>query len=242
MRIIADTHTHTIASTHAYSTAEEMINAAARRGLYAIALTDHGYAMPGSPGKWFFESLGAIPPVVNGVRVLKGVEANVMDLQGRLDMPDSVLSDLEWVVASIHGGLVSEKPSFEGSTNAYLELAKNPYVNVIGHSGTADFKYDYEKVIPVFAQNGKLVEINDNTFNSRKSSCQNCVEIAKVCKKTGSPVIVNSDAHFSSRVGACSLALQMLREIDFPEELIINSSVSRFKKYLTNNGVQLFQE
>ena len=71
MKIIADTHTHTIASTHAFSTAQEMIAAAAEKGLYAIALTDHGYAMPGSPGKWYFECLGAIPSTFNGVRVLK---------------------------------------------------------------------------------------------------------------------------------------------------------------------------
>lgn len=239
MKIIADTHTHTIASTHAYSTAQEMINAAANRGLYAIALTDHGYAMPGSPGKWFFESLGAIPPVFNGVRVLKGVEANVMDLDGTLDTKDSVLSGLEWVVASIHGGLCKGNPTVESVTNAYLRLAKNPYVKIIGHSGTPKYKYDYEKVIPVFAQNGKLVEINNNTFNFRKSSCKNCVEIAKVCKRVGAPVIVNSDAHFSSRVGVVGNALEMLSEIDFPEELIINSDESRFKEYLQKNGVSL---
>lgn len=239
MKIIADTHTHTIASTHAYSTAQEMINAAANRGLYAIALTDHGYAMPGSPGKWFFESLGAIPPVFNDVRVLKGIEANVVDLDGTLDMKDSVLSGLEWVVASIHGGLCKGNPTVESVTNAYLRLAKNPYVKVIGHSGTPKYKYDYEKVIPVFAQNGKLVEINNNTFNFRKSSCKNCVEIAKVCKRVGASVIVNSDAHFSSRVGVVDNALEMLREIDFPEELIINSDESRFKEYLQKNGVSL---
>ena len=239
MKIIADTHTHTIASTHAYSTAQEMIGAAAKKGLYAIALTDHGYAMPGSPGRWFFESLGAIPPVVEGVRVLKGVEANVINLDGELDMPERVLRGLEWVVASIHGGLIEEKPSLERSTNAYLALAENPYVRVIGHSGTPEFKYDYERVIPIFKQNGKLVEINNNTFHFRKGSCKNCMEIARVCKATGTPIIINSDAHFSSRVGEFSSALDALREIDFPEELIINSSESRFKSYLCENGISL---
>ena len=51
MKIIADTHTHTVASTHAYSTAQEMITAAKEKGLYAIALTDHAYRMPGAPGE-----------------------------------------------------------------------------------------------------------------------------------------------------------------------------------------------
>ena len=239
MKIIADTHTHTIASTHAFSTAPEMIAAAAEKGLYAIALTDHGYAMPGSPGKWYFECLGAIPSTFNGVRVLKGVEANVMDFDGTLDMKDEVLKDLEWVIASIHYGLCKGKASVEKTTNAYQNLAKNPYVKVIGHSDTPKFKYDYERVIPELARNGKLIERNDNTFYSRKQSCENCVEIAKVCKKHGANIVVNSDAHFSSRVGHCSSAFEMLREIDFPQELIINSDESRFKEYLRQNGISL---
>lgn len=239
MKLCADTHTHTLASTHAFSTAEEMIAAAKNAGLYAIALTDHGWKMPGAPGKWYFESLGAIPSSFNGVRVLKGVEANVIDLDGSLDMPESVLSGLEWVVASIHGGLCKGKATIESSTNAYLKLAENPYIRVIGHSGTPQYKYDYEKVIPVFAQNGKLIEINNNTFYNRKASCDNCVEIAKVCKKVGAYIIVNSDAHFSASVGKFDNALEMLREIDFPRELIINSDEDRFKSYLQQNGISV---
>lgn len=239
MKLIADTHTHTISSTHAYSTAQEMIAAAANRGLYALALTDHGYAMPGSPGPWFFESLGAIPKYVNGVRVLKGVEANVMDLDGRLDIQDNVLASLEWVVASIHGGLCSGKPDIASCTNAYLKLADNPYIRVIGHSGTPEYKYDYERVIPVFAKKGKLIEINNNSFYFRKSSCENCLEIAKVCKKFGAMIVVNSDAHFSSKVGECAQALELLKGIDFPEELIVNSDEDRFKSYLIKNGISV---
>lgn len=90
MKIIADTHTHTLASTHAYSTAQEMVTAAKEKGLYAIALTDHAYRMPGAPGEWFFENLHAIPPTLYGVRVLRGMEANVIDFDGNLDAPQDI--------------------------------------------------------------------------------------------------------------------------------------------------------
>ena len=53
MNIIADTHTHTSASTHAYSSLSEVVHAAALKGLYAVAITDHGEAMPGSPQPWY---------------------------------------------------------------------------------------------------------------------------------------------------------------------------------------------
>ena len=56
MRIIADTHCHTIASTHAYSTWMENIHAAKEAGLSYLAITDHGPTMPGSPGRWYFKT------------------------------------------------------------------------------------------------------------------------------------------------------------------------------------------
>ena len=60
MRIIADTHCHTIASTHAYSTWMENIHAAKEAGLSYLAITDHGPTMPGSPGRWYFKNLKII--------------------------------------------------------------------------------------------------------------------------------------------------------------------------------------
>ena len=50
--IIADLHTHSLASTHAYSTIREMVDSAAEKGLKAIAITDHARTMPGAPGPW----------------------------------------------------------------------------------------------------------------------------------------------------------------------------------------------
>lgn len=61
---------------------------------------------------------------------------------------------------------------------------KNPNVNVIGHSGSEYFKYDYEKVIPQLAKEGKLIEINDSAFRYKKSCASNCTQIAKLCKNT----------------------------------------------------------
>ncbi|MGN0550536.1 MAG: phosphatase [Acutalibacteraceae bacterium] len=233
MRIIADTHTHTIASTHAYSTAQEMIKAASEQGLYAIALTDHSYDMPGAPGTWYFDNLRAIPEEMYGVRVLRGAEANVVDYTGRLDLPEYLQKSLEWIVASIHRDtLKDEPPTVERCTQLWLNICKNPYVRVIGHSGNEDYKYDYEKVIPEFGKNGKLVEINNASFKVRQKSLYNCIEIAKICKKYSVPVVVNSDAHFSTAVGRVDDALSILKEIDFPRELIINSSKEKLKAYI----------
>ena len=231
MKIIADTHCHTIASTHAYSSIEEMFRAARSKQLYAIAITDHGKLMPGAPGKWYFENLVVIPRLIDGVIFLRGIEANVCDYDGNLDVEPRALDRLDWIVASMHAATL--KPgNIEQCTNAWLGVAKNPRVNVIGHSGDQDFAYDYESVIPQFGHNGKLVEINNNSFRIRKNSIANCKKIAQICKKHGVSVVVNSDAHLSSQIAQSNLALELLKEIDFPEDLIINTNIDRFKQYL----------
>ena len=248
MNLIADTHTHTMASTHAYSTLQENVAAAARKGLYALAVTDHGALMPGAPGKWYFENLRVVPRHLDGVLILRGEETNVIDGDGNTDLLSSDLETLEWIVASIHRPVFnrftsdgrhgwkpvdSPKPAtVEEVTGAWLNIAKNPRVNVIGHSGTADYVYDYEKVVQEFGRNGKLIELNESTFGIRKSSVPNCRKIMELCKKYSVPVIVDSDAHFSTHIGCFECGLRLLKELDFPEELVVNSSVERFEAYL----------
>lgn len=233
MNIIADTHTHTTASTHAYSTLEEMVRAAARRSLYALAVTDHGTSMPGSPGKWYFKNMQVLPRELEGVLLLRGQETNVIDYEGNVDLNPNDEPSMDWIVASIHSICMPKiKPTEELVTNLWTHIAHDPRVNVIGHSGHADYPYDYETLIPEFGRNGKLVELNEGTFFVREKSIPNCKKIMELCKKHGVPIVINSDSHFSSRVGCFQNSLALLREIDFPEELVVNSSITRFQQYL----------
>lgn len=82
LQFIADLHTHTIASGHAYSTVTENAHAAAQRGLKVLAITDHGPLMPGAPHPYYFGNLKVIPEYLYGVRILRGIEANVTDRKG----------------------------------------------------------------------------------------------------------------------------------------------------------------
>lgn len=232
MKIIADTHCHTIASTHAYSTVMENIQEAKKQNLYAIAITDHSENMPGSPRTWYFDNLKTIPREIDGVKILRGVEANVLNPKGELDTPKNLKVPLDWVIASIHDVAYSGKHGIEECTEAWLNVSKNPDVNVIGHSGLVSFVYDYERVIPEFGRNGKLVEINNSSFYVRKGCEKNCKKIAEICKKNEVNIIINSDAHFCTRVGKFDKAIALLEEIGFPEELIINADTNRFENYL----------
>ena len=102
MKIVLDTHAHTIASGHAYNTIKEMAQAAAEKGLEAIALTEHAPKMPGSCHDFYFQNLKVVPRVQCGVKLFLGTEANIMDEHGTVDLPDGVLEKLDLVIASIH--------------------------------------------------------------------------------------------------------------------------------------------
>lgn len=231
MKIVGDLHCHTIASIHAYSTLRENIEAAKKKKLCVLGITDHGSGTHDSPPLSYFENLTSLPDNVEGIRILRGVEANIMDFRGNLDMPDEILKNLDIVVASFH--ISCTRPGTRAEhTEAYKRLAQNPLVHIIGHSGSVEFPYDYAEVIPEFKKYHKLVEINAHTFICRKKSIGNCRKIALLCKQYRVPVVVNSDAHSEFEVGCCDKALEMLEELKFPEELIVNTNQERLEKYL----------
>ena len=83
MKLVVDTHTHTLSSGHAYSTICENAIEGAKNGIEAIAMTDHGPAMEGATSRLHFWNLNVIPDYINGVRIIKGAEANITDHSGK---------------------------------------------------------------------------------------------------------------------------------------------------------------
>lgn len=226
LKIIADMHCHTIVSNHAYSTILENISAANKKGLKLIAITDHGPKLPDSPHEYYFFNLKILPRKINNVYLLKGIESNVIDYNGNIDIPNEFIGSFEWIIASMHTPVISPG-SYDDHTKAWLGVCKNKYIDVIGHSGTESFKFNYEYVIKEFKINKKIIEINSSSFNIREGSKINCKEIAKLCKKYEVPIIVNSDSHFALNIGRVDAALNMLSEIEFPEKLILNTDFDK---------------
>ncbi len=232
MKILTDLHTHTIASDHAYSTIYENTIAAKEMGIELIAMTDHAPAMEDAPHEWYFGSMGNIPNVYNGVKILKGVELNILNKSGEVDLSEWYLKNkLDVVLASIHGVVYNEEPGGD-HTETWLNVIKNPYIDILGHSGSPDFSYDIDTVVKAARDANKCIEINNHTYVARRTSWERCKMIALACKRLGAPIVVNSDAHFMSRIGKYDAAVKMLEEIDFPEDLIMNLNSKRFIKYI----------
>lgn len=232
MYFYGDFHTHTVASGHAYSTIDENVKAAGDRGLFAMATTDHAKNMPGAPIDFYFNNLHVVPDYLHSVRVLKGIEANIIDYDGSLDVDSALLSRLDIRIASMHTLTLKGKPSVRLCTDAYMAAAENPDIDIIGHSGQVYYKYDYEPVIKKCAENGTLIEINNASFYNRPDSIDNIREILSLCRKHLCMTVVNSDAHFHEKVGDMTYVSDLMDEISFPCELVMNSSVDRIKDYL----------
>lgn len=242
MKYVLDTHTHTVASGHAYNTIKEMVEEATNRGLEAIAITDHAPKMPGTCHEFYFTNLKAIDrSVYSNIEVLFGTELNIMDYDGNVDLSDKVLKNLDIVIASFHVPCIAPG-TIEQNTNALIKVMENPYINIIGHPDDNRFKIDFEKVVEASKRTGTLLELNNSSLRpggSRVDPYENDREMIRICKEKHVPIVVGSDAHHISYVGEHELAYNLLAEQDFPEELIINTSLSKLKNFINKYKISL---
>jgi putative hydrolase len=234
MKLAADLHVHSIGSGHAYSTIVEILQAAAEKGLEMVAVTDHGPAMPDGPHPYYFGNQRIWPEKMFGVTLLKGVEANIIDETGRLDLNEYYLKKMDVVLAGLHVACypVADRDKY---TRAMISAIKNPYVDIIVHPGNPDFPLDYETVVQTAAEYVVAMEINNSSLcGSRSGSDKNCAYIAKLLAHSGAPVTVGSDAHFACDVGRFDYALELLLRAGVQESQIINTSVERIRRYLAS--------
>jgi putative hydrolase len=141
----------------------EILAAAAQKGLEAIAFTDHGPAMPGGPHRYHFSNLLVLPEKEKNVEVLRGVEANIIDREGTIDLPEEYLRLLDIVWAGLHIPCL-QPASRSLNTETLINALESPFVDGVVHPGNPDFPIDAEAVVRAVVEKGKLLEINNSSF------------------------------------------------------------------------------
>lgn len=235
MKFIADTHAHTLASGHAYSTIREMAGAGAEKGLQVLALTEHAPEMPGTCQLFYFQNLAVVPREINGLQMLFGTELNIMDSEGTVDLPEKLCKELDIVVASMHSPCFKEEAAVETVTKAYVETMKKPYVNIIGHPDDGRFPIDYEILVKAAKETKTLLELNNSSLRPqsfRQGTRENMLTMLDLCKQYEVPVTTGSDAHVDADAGNFSSIEKILRYCNFPEELIVTTDFEKLKPYL----------
>jgi putative hydrolase len=230
MKIQIDTHTHSTASGHAYSTIDDLARGARRRRLKGFVLTDHGPALPGGTHPYHFSNLRILPDTIGGVLFFRGVEANIINIEGQLDLTPVYLRKLDFVMAGLHEACFKSLDR-EGNTRLLATVLANPFVDGLSHPGNPSFPVEIEEVVKAAARYGKTLEINNSSFRVRPGSEKNCLEVARFCKKHGALISCGSDAHYWEDVGNFTKALILLKEAEVPPELVINSSLERFREF-----------
>lgn len=236
MKIIADLHTHTIKSHTGMSTLLENIEVAKKNNISMLAVTDYGPKAKQSKEE-LFKYLKNIPRSVAGVTILKGVEADVMDIHsGLLDIDETESDKFDWVIAAYHkiSDYDEKILSYKVLTNMFERIIENPSVNTIAHMERYACGFDIQKIISLMKENGKVVEIGVQSFLKDDTSFENkqIKNLVFACKELASPICVVSNAHIAEQInGICSVE-SFLNEIQYPEELIINSSEELLNDYL----------
>lgn len=234
MNIVVDTHSHTIASGHAYNTIEEMAKAANEKGIKLLAITEHAPNMPGTCHVFYFHNLKVVNRMRHGVELLLGVELNVIDYEGNVDLEDETLLGLDIAIASLHMPCI--KPgTMEENTNALIGAMQNPFVKIIGHPDDAKYPIDYERLVKAAKEHHVLLELNNNSLNPngfRLNARENDIKMLELCKEYQVPITLGSDAHVIDEIGNCCYSKEILEITNFPENLIINTSVERFKDFI----------
>ena len=233
MNIIADLHTHTIASGHAYSTLMENISCAKEERLEILGISDHAPAMDGAPNETYFENLRVISREWGDLRVLRGVELNILNEYGDVDLSDEMLVELDYAVASLHYPILPEgRRSL--CTNAVVSVMSNPHVYIIGHPDDDYMPLDYEALTLAAKQYNVALEVNNSSLRPgsfRKGAAENYRRMLNPAKKLEVPIIVSSDSHICHDIGNFTRALELLEELKFPEELVVNSSPKRLAEF-----------
>lgn len=233
MNAIIDLHCHTIASGHAYSTLKENIDEAKLKGLKYVGVSDHAPNMPGSTHPFYFGNLGVIKEEINGVKVLKGIEANIMDFDGNIDIPSDVVGKLDYVIASFHPPCINPG-NIDENTKAILNVMENKEVKIIGHLDDSRYPVDYEKVVVKAKETNTLLEINNSSLRTnsfRVGAIENAKVLLNLCKKHDVKVILGSDAHIYYQVGNFENCTKILEEVNFPGNLVVNFNEEYIKEY-----------
>ena len=240
MRLLGDYHTHTVYS-HGTSTVEENVLEAINKGLDTIAIAEHG------PGHIFYgvswDNLRKMKGEIEKLRVkyegqieiLFGLEANIMDFNGHLDVTTEEAKEFDFLACGFHNGAIPrdfigrvlyspirhfqkisasfEKKIIDLATDTMIKATYNYDLKFLTHPG-AKFYVDAKRLAS---------EMNPNTaleINNKHGYLD--MEQLKSIKDLSCKLIINSDAHSASSVGNVELALRRLENSGIPKDRVIN--------------------
>lgn len=241
MKIFADYHTHTKYS-HGKGTIQENVQEAIKKGLREVAISDHGprhlgFGIKKKDLKKMRKEIDQINQATDKIQVKLGIEANIIGLDGKIDVDQEMLKHLDIVLAGYHFGTLPENlidgtkihaynllakhlPSAVNkskilNTKAVVEAVHNNSIDVITHPG-AKAHIDTRELARAAAARNTALEINSSHGHLT-------VEYIKVAMKEGVKFVISSDAHKPEDVGNIKPGLDRAIAAGVPVAQILNA-------------------
>jgi len=234
IKIEADLHVHSIFSGHAYSTIDELAEEAKNKGLKLLALTDHGPALPGGTHFNYFNNLKVLPEKIKGVKILKGIEANILN-DGSLDLAERYFEYLDFVACGIHMNTGYTNTTVKEHTEATINAIKNPLVDMVTHPVNLSNMVNLEEVVKAAKEYDVILEINASSHKGNmkgRGDPELTKELVKLAVENNNLLALNSDAHYRDMVGDLSNLDPIINNGMITNEDIINSSIDKVLAYL----------
>lgn len=227
--ILFDIHTHCLSSGHGtHDTITDMARTAAERSLQILGISDHGPATPSAADSSYFRNLLLADRKKFGVKLLYGVELNILNTEGDVDLEDTLIRSLDYAFVSMHHPVFSSRTA-AANTDAYIRAMRHPGVRFLGHPDDGRFPVDYRRLLTAAKENHVYPEINNASLMPdayRTDGFHNSLQILALCKELSLPVLLSSDSHGRKHIGDMQYIFPLLSQCGFPPHLILNSSPS----------------
>ncbi len=233
--IRGDLHSHTKA-TDGKNSAEEMVEAAREQGYEYLAITDHSQRITVANGldekrlREEIEEIDKINENLKAFTLLKGIEVDILK-DGSLDLPDSVLKELDLVVGSVHSYF---NLSLEDQTERLVKAMDNQYLNIIGHPtgrmlGTrAPYQVDMEKIMEEAVKKGVHLELNAQPDRLDLTDIH-----LKAARDIGVLIAISTDAHMPQNLQLIRYGIYQARRGWLEQKDVLNTrTLAQLRKLL----------
>ena len=214
-----DLHSHSLFSLCGCHTVVEMLAEAKALNMKALAITDHGKTLKGRLNGVFYKRLKDPVP---GIRLLKGIECNVLDEPGIIDCPSDFLPHMDVVLLGIHHNIKHGLSKSRYTDMLLSAMEHNRFVDIIAHPNVLEYEVEFEPVAKAAIEYGMALELNNSKPVLDRTTPQAVRDLILACKRVKCPVVISSDAHVLGEIGRDEAIRSLLKELNFPEELIIN--------------------
>jgi len=235
-----DLHLHTLASKDSHNTILEYINRAKELKMKIIGISDHGPSINGG-SVYHFQTLHRIPKVIKGIRILKGIEANIINRKGDLDIDDEIINQkLDYVLANFHFNGKYIDQGEKTNTEAMILAIKSGKINILCHPFLMDeFEVNIERVSAEACSFNVLLEVNTSYLREnkiKKDYIRDLKKMIAIAKSKNKKVIVGSDAHNIWELADDSPLKKIAKEIGLDKKIIINNYPKELLKFLRINN------